>query len=400
MAPDPRHGLTAGDLVESDVGALVIEAEAGAGGSAIVYRARRAGDGARVAIKVLAAGGTDWARVARERALLAEVDHPGVVRVLGAGELDGAARFVVLPWLDGRSLADRLVEPGVSARDAVAAIAGAAEALGAAHRRGVVHRDVKPGHVWCIDGGGVAVIDFGIARGRGDERVTRTGTTVGTPGYMAPEQIAGGTVDARADVFALGCVLYEALTGAPAFAGHHPAILRGKVLWTEPRPVSERCPEAGAGIAALVGAMLAKDPAARPADGATVAAAIAALPAPGDGPRRRIGDAEAETVTRPMDAVQLVAVGLALDDAAAPAAAPALTLEDHSAIALAPDAGEHGFAAAAAALAAILGPARAIAIARTRDVDRGLVWCTRAATRAAAAANRTPALADLTRNDP
>jgi hypothetical protein len=398
MAADPRHALAPGDLLDSDVGALVIEAAVGAGGSAVVYRARRA-EGARVAVKVLAAGGTDWARVTRERSLLADVEHPGVIRVLGAGDTDDGARFVVLPWLDGVSLADRLVEPGVTAREAVAAIAGAAAALGAAHHRGVVHRDVKPGHVWCTGGGGVAVIDFGIARGRGDARVTRTGATGGTPGYMAPVPISGGAVDARADVFALGCVLYEALTGAPAFAGSHPAILRGKVLWSEPRPVAQRCPEAGAGYAALVETMLAKDPEARPADGATVAAAMAALPAPGDGPRRRTGHVEAETC--PMDAVRLVAVGLALDQAVVPAAAPSITLDDNSAIALAPDAGAHGFAAAAAALAAALGPGRAVAIARTRDVDRGLVWCTRAATLAAASSSAPAAvLSDLTRNDP
>ena len=192
-------------------------------------------------------------------------------------------------------------------------------------------------------------------------------------------------------------MLYEALTGAPAFAGNHPAILRGKVLWTEPRPLRERCPEAGEALAALVTSMLAKDAQRRPLDGDAVAAALAALPPPAAGPRRRRGHHEA--ATRPLGATCLVAVGLALDDHAAPATLPAITLEDHSAIALADDDGGD-LADAAAALAGSLGAGRAIAVARTRDVEQGLVWCTRAASTAAATASTAPIVGDLTRTRP
>ncbi len=390
--------LRAGDLLGAD---LIVEHAVGRGGTSIVYRARRAATGAAVAVKLLVGGHADRARIVREQALLAAIDDPRLARIVELGETDDGVAFAVLPWLDGNSLADTLVEPGVTAAEAVAMIAAAAAALAVAHRHGVVHRDLKPAHLWLGPDGAVAIIDFGIARGIGDDqRITRTGTSIGTPGYMAPEQIAGGVIAPPTDVFGLGCILYEALTGAPAFAGHHPAVLRGKVLWAEPPSVTERCPEADAALAALVAAMLAKVPAERPPDAAAVATALAAIAAPAAGPRRRSGHGEAATSPSTR---QLVAVGIPLGATVADAAAPAVTLADRSAIARAPDRGG-ALSDGVAALLRALGPGRAIAIARTDDLDHGLRWCAAAASRAAIAATDgaepAPILHDLTRDPP
>jgi serine/threonine protein kinase len=355
---------------------LIIEAPAGRGGSAAVYRARRAATGERVAIKLLGRDAdVDWARLERERAALAAIDHPGIIRVLELERDDDGARYAVLPWCDGVSLARQLADPGVTAAEAVAAIADAAAVLALAHDHGVVHRDLKPGHLWRRPDGTAAIIDFGIARGARADRLTRTGTAVGTPGYMAPEQIVGGAVDPRADVFALGCILYEALTGAAAFAGSHVAILQGKILWTEPTALTARCPEAPPALAALVATMLAKAADDRPADAGAVAAALRALPALAPGPRRRRTADELPTCS--LATPVTVAVGLPDGRALGPASGPAVTLTDGTTIALVPDPPPPDLAAA-------LGAGRTVVAARTSDVGAALDHCTRAALRAAA----------------
>ena len=308
--------------------------------------------------------------------------------------------YAVLPWIDGTSLDARAVEPGVTAAEAVAVVAAAAAAVAVAHARGVVHRDLKPSHLWLRPDGAIAVLDFGIARGADDAQITVTGTAIGTPGYMAPEQLLGAAVSPATDVFALGCIAHELLTGAPAFAGSHAAVLRGKVLWTDPPSLAAHCPEAPPALVELIAAMLAKDPGARPADGAAVAAALAALPPIVDGPRRRRGHGELPTA--PSTVPHWIAVGVPRGATAAPAGAPATTLADHAAIARVPatitdDATTHD-AAALAALIAALGSDRAIAIARTRDIADGLRWCAAAATAAAATGELAPVVQDLLRS--
>jgi len=159
------------------------------------------------------------------------------------------------------------------------------------HRHGLVHRDIKPVNVLFPDGdiGRAKLIDFGIVRRiREPQALTRTGTVIGTPSYMAPEQAVGAReIDARVDVFALGCVLYECLTGCVAFAGANMMAVRARLLLTEPPSLETECPEAPPAVADLLARMLAKDPARRPASGTEVAALLATLGDLPDGTRRR-----------------------------------------------------------------------------------------------------------------
>jgi tetratricopeptide (TPR) repeat protein len=249
-----------------------IERVAGAGGMGLVYRARDRLTGQRVALKTLHSEDPETReRFLREARVLADLHHPGVVSYVAHGIAGGGDLYLAMEWLEGEDLARRLSREGLTAGESLLLARRVAAALGAAHARGVVHRDVKPSNLF-LPGGvvdHVKVLDFGVARALGGtSAMTRTGVVVGTPGYMSPEQVAGHHVDARADVFALGCVLFECLTGRPAFVAEHALALLAKIMVEE----APRLPEglAPAGTSALLARMLAKEPAARPRDGAEV----------------------------------------------------------------------------------------------------------------------------------
>ncbi len=246
------------------------------GGMGAVWRGYDRETGAPVAVKLVVGNG---ARFAREAAVLARLEHPGIVRYVAHGEA-GGERFLAMEWLDGEDLAARLERGPLSVSETFALGARVAEALAVAHAASVVHRDIKPSNIFLAGGAieRVKLVDFGIAR-EGAGAQTATGAVFGTPAYMAPEQARGAPdVDARADVFSLGCVLYECLCGQPAFAGEHPLAILARVLLDDPRPAGEltRVPPA---LDALLARMLAKDAAARPANGAEVGAAITAAAA-------------------------------------------------------------------------------------------------------------------------
>ncbi len=266
-------------------GALVaerfeIERVAGTGGMGTVYRAHdRASGGAVVAVKVVS-GQQSASRFEREARVLAEVRHPGIVRYIDHGRTVDGELYLAMEWLEGEDLGKRLGRTGLTALESVELAVRVGEALGAAHARGIVHRDVKPSNLFLPDGdlARVKVLDFGIARVGGTRAQTRTGMLLGTPGYMAPEQARGGKdVDARADVFALGCVLFECLTGRAAFVGEHVMALLAKILLEEAPRVAELRPDVPADLDKLVARLLAKDPQQRPRDGAQVAAELRAL---------------------------------------------------------------------------------------------------------------------------
>jgi hypothetical protein len=258
-----------------------IERQIAKGGMGEVFRARDRVSGEIVAVKVISEERSQrTARFAREVELLAELSHPGIVRYIAHGETPSGEIFLAMEWLDGEDLEARLERGPLTMGEAVTLATRVAEALGAAHARGVVHRDLKPSNLF-LPGGAiehVKVLDFGVAHREGRTELTQTGTMIGTPGYMAPEQARNsGVIDARADVFALGCVLFQCLTGTPAFDGDNTAGILGKILFGEALRVSALWPEVPEGLDALVAQMLAKEPALRPSDGANLAAALAAL---------------------------------------------------------------------------------------------------------------------------
>src|SRR5690349_1208423 len=153
-------------------------------------------------------------RFRREAQAASELVHPNIVPILDAGEADDLL-FTVMPYLTGGSMADRIARGAQPAAEVASTVAQAATALDYAHRRGIVHRDVKPDNVLFDEDGHALVTDFGIAEARSQARLTASGRAMGTPHYMAPEQAMGKIVDGRSDVYAMGVVMYEALVGAP-----------------------------------------------------------------------------------------------------------------------------------------------------------------------------------------
>jgi eukaryotic-like serine/threonine-protein kinase len=275
-----RASMRPGDVVAER---FTIERRAGGGGMGTIYRARDAAEGgAQVALKLLRSKSPDaLSRFDREARLLAEIDHPGVVRYVAHGIAKAGEPYLAMEWLEGEDLAERLERAPLSLDEGLLVVRQAAEALGAAHLLGVVHRDVKPSNLFLVGGAldQVKVLDFGIARMEGAARgVTGTGSVLGTPGYMAPEQARGEReLDARADVFSLGCVLFHCAAGKPPFDGEPPLAVLAKVLFEEAPRLSEATFGVPTDVDALVARALAKDPAARPRDGAALAESLAGL---------------------------------------------------------------------------------------------------------------------------
>lgn len=294
-----RHGGIAavpspGDRVG---GRFVLDRVVGSGGAGTVFRAVDARDGAPVAIKLMAAGDVDTGRFSREVGILAELCHPGVVRYVAHGIDPDGTHYIAMEWLEGEDLASLLARRRLSTEEVLALGRRVAEALAFAHRRGVVHRDVKPSNL-CVPGGDVErvkLIDFGLARPARPERpITRTGAILGTPAYMAPEQVQGAPSPSPAsDVFALGCVLFECLSGRPPFEGGNLVARLAKILVQESPSLGTLRPGIPPSLDRLVGRMLAKDPADRPRDGAAVATALSVIgagtQAPCTGRQREIG---------------------------------------------------------------------------------------------------------------
>jgi len=212
---------------------------------------------------------------------MAAFRHFGIVRHVAHGAIPTGEPYLVMEWLEGEDLAARLARRRLTLAETLTFGARIGEALGAMHARGFVHRDVKPANMFLV-GGDVAevkVIDLGLAWSGEMTRLTDSGGLVGTLSYIAPEQARGDPFDARADVFSLGCVLSECLTGAIVFADEGMMALLTKILHKEAPRLRDRCPEAPPALDALVARMLAKDPDQRPRNGLEVAAALAAISA-------------------------------------------------------------------------------------------------------------------------
>jgi eukaryotic-like serine/threonine-protein kinase len=266
-------------------GRFELECEVGAGGMGTVYRALDLDAGGVVAIKMLRARDREGIeRFEREAQILAELDHPRIVRYVDHGEAEPGQRYLAMEWLAGEDLDRRLAGGRLSISESITLARHVAEALAVAHGRGIVHRDIKPSNLLLCDGdlARVKLLDFGIARVRRPvQHLTQTGAAIGTPRYMAPEQARGEReVDARADVFSLGCVLFECLSGRPAFAGESPIAVLAKILLEDAPRVGSLCPGVPEAVECLVVRMLSKSPSHRPADAAVVVAALAALSSP------------------------------------------------------------------------------------------------------------------------
>ena len=253
----------------------------GTGGMATVWRAADQVLGREVAVKVLSpqfAADPDFlARFEREARHAASLSHPGLVTVFDSG-MDGAEPFIVMELVTGRTLRQLLDKQGmVPAGQAVGIAAAVCEALAVAHAAGLVHRDIKPGNILLAADGQVKLLDLGIARAEGG---TRTMAVLGTAAYLSPEQAYGEPAGPPADLYSLGCVLFEMLTGAPPFSADTAVALAYRHVHDDPGPPSARRPGLSTRLDLITARLLAKDPAARPASAAAARAALLAALGP------------------------------------------------------------------------------------------------------------------------
>ncbi len=267
--------MTSGGEPRTLAGRYRLDEVIGRGGMSTVYRGTDLALDRVVAVKVALDPLVEQSpvyleRFRREANAAAAIDHPGVVTVYDAGA-DGPTRFIVMEFVHGRSLADILREQSpLEPAEAADIAAQAADALSAAHARGIVHRDIKPGNIMVTPDGTVKVLDFGIARAVDSGTLTQTATVLGTSAYMSPEQALGQPADARSDIYSLGCVLYEMLTGEPPFVAEVAAAVMHQHVRVQPKPASERNPAVPPALNALVMDMLAKAPGDRPQTAAEV----------------------------------------------------------------------------------------------------------------------------------
>ena len=276
----PTVPLTRG----SRVGDYEVMRRLGAGGMATVYLARAPG-GDAVALKVLApelGEGTRGARFAREVTTAARLRHPGCVRLIDRGFLPDGTPFLVTELLAGPTLRDALAQR-FSIPEVLLAGIELSDALAHAHRAGVLHRDIKPENIMFRGPGrrgGVVLIDFGLSRLLDDAPLTAVGTCLGSPSYLAPERLLERGCDERADIYAIGCVLYELLAGRPPFVGDGPLEIGRRHVLDLPVSVRQRRASTPAALAAVVHRALEKDPAQRFARAETMAAALASVAVP------------------------------------------------------------------------------------------------------------------------
>jgi len=255
----------------------------GSGGMGVVFLAEDTLLHRKVALKTMlpafAASTQNRERFLREARAAASIEHDHIVAIHQVGEENGVP-YLAMPLLRGEPLDARLQREGkLPVPEAVRIAAEMAEGLAAAHAAGLIHRDIKPGNVWLEASPGrqsgeyrVKLLDFGLALSQHDNvKLTQSGAVLGTPAYMPPEQAQGETVDARADLFSLGCVLYEMLTGERPFRGDNTISLLAALALQEPTPPRVKNPEVPVGVSDLTMRLLAKKPADRPASAREVA---------------------------------------------------------------------------------------------------------------------------------
>ena len=262
---------------KKSIGRYKILGELGRGAMGIVYRAQDPALDRVVALKTIILAGDAEGREEYQKRFFLEakaagkLTHPSIVTTYDFGEQDGVA-YLAMELLEGTDLRTRLKEGALPPAEAVEIARQVAEGIGFAHERGIVHRDVKPGNIMLLERGRAKIMDFGLARMRAADHKTVTGMVLGTPKYMSPEQVAGSPVDQRSDIFSLGIVLYEMLTGARLFAAEDMTQIMHNVTYDEHEPPTRLKPELPAMLDFVVARALKKDPAARYPDAAELAA--------------------------------------------------------------------------------------------------------------------------------
>jgi serine/threonine protein kinase/tetratricopeptide (TPR) repeat protein len=262
------------DLIGQTFGHYRIVEQIGAGGMGVVYRARDERLDRDVAVKVLpedVAGDLDRLhRFEREAKAVAQLDHPNILAIHDFGSEDGVA-FAVMELLEGESLRELISSGGITTGKAVEYARSIADGLAAAHDKGIVHRDLKPENVFLTKDGRIKILDFGLAKLKEPDQEpttktptatldTKPGGLLGTVAYMAPEQVRGRPADHRSDIFALGCVLFEMLSGTRPFAGESAAEVAAAILKDDPPPISDRVNNVTPGVDAVVSHCLEKRP--------------------------------------------------------------------------------------------------------------------------------------------
>jgi serine/threonine-protein kinase len=286
-------------MAKKKIGRYKVLGELGRGAMGIVYKAEDPNLDRVVALKtIIVDADADGADEYRKRFILeakaaGKLNHPNIVTTFDCGEHDGLA-YLAMELLEGTDLRSRMLKEAIPAAEAVEIARQVAEGLAYAHERGVVHRDVKPGNIMLNAQGQAKIMDFGLARMRAADHKTSTGMVLGTPRYMSPEQISGLPVDQRSDIFSLGIVLYEMLTGTRLFAGEDMAQVTHQITEFEHVPPTRQVPGLPGMVDFVVARALKKDPAVRYQDARELAGDLATLAAelrsreditPGDGSR-------------------------------------------------------------------------------------------------------------------
>ncbi len=250
-----------GDIV---AGKYRIIAQLGRGGMGVVFEAFDITLKRRVALKFLPSNLTSSLeakqRFAREAQAVSKLDHPNICTIHEIDETPAGNTFLAMACYDGQTLDRRIKEAPIKPEQATDIAIHIASALKAAHAKGIVHRDIKPANIFLTEDGQVKVLDFGLAKLASELSITRAGTVVGTVIYMSPEQAGGGVVDRRTDIWSLGVVLYEMLTGQRPFRGANEQVVIRSILHEEPRPVSRSVRKPPSGLDRIVGRCLRKNP--------------------------------------------------------------------------------------------------------------------------------------------
>jgi serine/threonine protein kinase/WD40 repeat protein len=250
-------------LIGKTVSHYKIISKLGEGGMGVVYKAEDTRLDRSVALKFLppslATQDVAKKRFIHEAKAASSLEHPNICTVHDVGETDEGQMFIAMPCYDGETLQEKIAKGSLEIGEAIDIVMQLASGLAKAHEQGIVHRDIKPGNILITKDGHVKILDFGLAKLATQTRLTKSGSTLGTIAYMSPEQASGGDVDARSDIFSLGAVFYELLTGALPFKGDHEAAIVYGIMHNDPEPLRVHRGDTPEGLQQVIDMALAKN---------------------------------------------------------------------------------------------------------------------------------------------